>query len=95
MRDRCTNCYCPQPQPNHALGSEWLIHGKQCLGVPTGPGDLQGQISHCLMFEQSHTQCVRDAPECRVQTVQLICSSLHFGTRLPLEQSAKRNVLMI
>ena len=50
----------PTAEPNHAWGSDWWIYGKQCLGAPAGPGDQQGQISPCLVLEQSytHTQCV-------------------------------------
>ena len=60
MRDSCINSCCPQPEPNHAWGSEWLIYDMQCLGAPAGPGDPQGQISQSLVLEQSytHTQCV-------------------------------------
>ena len=59
-------CFQPEPEPYHAWGSEQLIYGKQCLGAPAGPGDQQGQISPCLVLEQSytHTVCVCDAPEC-------------------------------
>ena len=47
-------------QPNHAWGCDWLIYVEQCLSAQAGPWNPQGQVSHCLLLEQSytHTQCV-------------------------------------
>ena len=75
-------CFQPEPEPYHAWGSEQLIYGKQCLGAPAGPGDQQGQISPCLVLEQSytHTQCVcampRNARTSRASDKHYICRQM-------------------
>ena len=78
-----------------------MIYGKQSLGAQAGPGDQQGQITHCLLLEQSytHTQCVcaqcpaKHATE-KLESLYVVLSSVNWlenekNTRFVLNQLLK------